>query len=850
MRKTFIFILALFAVASVARAEINFPEPVAWIDFSEETSLNTTLQETENSGAEAFTESIVFEGVTCRKIPRNKFMYLKFDREAIPDTENNILISVTYYDNNGNDFWFNYNSPTNDYHGADFKKGNSKGWATTIITLTNAQLNGKMGGNDIRLGHNGGDNYVKEIKVAIGSFNPDDEPVPAQINRPENQFTGRSFAGYQIWHQAGPNAADWVHWSYGHVPGPGFHLYRGVDVSSYPDVSEYEDDVLYDTRLGALGNGREAGLYNSQDAAIIDKQMKWLEDVDFDGVAVQRFVGGIGKSLTISEKSHLSNVKNACEATGRLFYICYDLNGSDATIVERMKKDWVYEIEQIRGLTSSPNYATVEGKPVVEIWGIGMDMATAQQNLDMINFLKERGCYVIGGTPRDWRTSPKAGYADVFKALNCVSPWTIGAYSNVSGANSYRSGFMNGDKTYCDQNGIDYLPVVFAGSANWLNDSGSFSQTFRLGGELFWAQIKNAKEIGVTSVYYAMLDEFEESTNLIKGAVDYFDLPVNQYFETFSRDGIWVSSDYYLRLSAHASKVLRGEEEFTTEIPVPYSEGPIFYRNSFESRLSTINKNGGSKGNGQKADYERVLPLDPCFYKASQKIKTNIANASCAIKETEFANSGNYSALFAGEPTSDETATYSYKFAEVKISVKKGMRISYWKYIQNELDLYTAIDFAFKSGENTVTRIIATDDDKINLVGKWVKITRAIDSEDFIGKVITELRFTYNHPATSGSFNTYFDDIIIYDGSGEPPFVGITQPFYQEDNTIVYPENGEIIIRTLSENASIAIYNISGQKIYQQKNNRFYTSVPVEKGIYIVVINDNGKIERKKVIVP
>lgn len=857
MRKIICLIFMLLCTISYSKAglNLNIPEPAAWIDFSEGTASFITISKTSNPGDHYYTEETTFMGVQCRRIPADKNMYFQINRSAVPSTARELLISITYYDDTDADVGFQYNSVTQEFASANFKKTGSQTWATTVISLTDAELNSKMfGSDDLRLGQYNGDNYIKEVKIAIGKLDPENQPVPAQQNLPENQFRGKSFAGYQIWHKAGIKASDWVHWSYGHVPSPGFQQYGGVNVMSYPDVSEYDDELLFETNLGPLGNGRNAGLYHAENAAIINKQMQWLKEVDFDGVAVQRFVGGIGKALTISEKSHLTNVKNACEATGRLFYICYDLNGSDETIVERMKKDWIYEIEQIRSLTSSPNYATVEGKPVVEIWGIGMDMATVEQNADMIAFLQSRGCYVIGGVSRGWRTDPR-GYENVFKQLDCISPWTIGVYGDSNGADNYKTEYMTGDKNYCDANSMDYLPVVFAGSGNWLNDNMQFSQTFRRGGEFFWSQIKNAKSLGLTSVYYAMLDEFEESTNLIKGAVDYFDLPIYQFFETFSRDGIWVSSDFYLRLAAHAAKVLRGEEVLTDNVSIPYSEGPIYYRNSFESRLSTINKNGGSKGQGQAPDYEIVLPLDPCFYKDKQITKTNVNNASCKIVENEQAKSGFYSVLFSGDPVSDQTAVYSYQLAEVKIPVKEGMIFSFWKNTADELGKYVSLDLEFASGKILSMLTGYTDNNGIPVSPASGRGT--VTSPDFerfhclfgkgelIGDVVTGIRITYDHPASSGSFSAYFDDIVFAGDESVLSIPAISTGNYSD----IYAYNNEIIVREINNKTDISVYNVSGQLIYKEITTGPQVSIPVKKGIYIVIVKEGVKIRRNKVMV-
>ena len=763
-------------------------------------------------------------------------MYLKIDKNKIPSSEAQIMINVTYYGNNTNSLWFNYNSTSNNYAGADFTKLKTDGWVTTLIMLTDANLKGAMnGGSDIRMGHNGGANYIKEVTVAIGALNPDAEPIPAKPNNPASEFKGKSFAGYQIWHEAGPNNSDWVHWSYGHRPGPGFHLYNGVDVSSYPDVSEFDESLLFQTNLGNLGNGNPAKLYNAKDAAIINKHMEWLQQVDFDGVAVQRFVGGIGKTVTSTDKSHLTYVKNACEATGRLFYICYDFNGADASIVQCMKMDWVYEIEQIRALTSSPNYATVNGKPVVELWGTGMDMVSPTRAMDIIQFLQSRGCYVIGGTPRDWR-NPGA-YADVYKQLDCISPWTIGVYGNVNGANDYYNNTMIPDKAYCDQYGMDYLPVVFAGSANWLTDNLTLYQNFRLGGELFWAQVKNAESLGLTSVYYAMLDEFEESTNLIKGAVDYFDIPVNQYFETFSRDGIWVSSDYYLRLSAYAAKMLRGEKPSTATIPIPYSEGPIYFRNSFESMLSTINKNGSGKGQGQQPDYSIMLPVDPCFYRNSTVTTTNGVGQCVIVEDAIGRKSGDYAVRFSVD---GNNATYIYKTNETKIVVKENMKLSYYKYPVNELGRYAGVDLLFNDGtklSDYQNHLQANGN-----IGVLDKEEVAISVQGTIGKTITAILMSYS-TTLNGYAETYFDDIIIEDGS---PTTNINSK--TKGTTNVYASDGKIIIES-QEKPQVSVYTISGQLVFQQKMTSDILSQQLNKGIYILTIENNRTIERTKIVV-
>jgi len=759
-------------VEPVDKPEKEKPVSVAWIDFSDNTAQHITFSKTDDPGQGFYTEAVTYENTPCRKIGDGKFLYLQVERTAVPSTERELIIAITYFDDSNGQVAFDYNAVGNDngaaFRNAGFSKNGSKSWVTSHINLTDAELSGKMfGSDDLRIG---GLNYIKKIEIFKGSLDPGSEPIPARQNLQENQFKGKSFAGYQIWHHAGPSPSDWSHWSYGNVPAPGYHQHNGVNVCSYPDVSEYEDYLLFDTNLGNLGDGRKAGLYHSKDRAVIQKQMGWLRDAGVDGVAIQRFVGGIGRTTSANGVPHLVYAKEACENTQRLFYICYDLNGADNSIVERIKSDWVYEIEQASALTSSRWYATVGGRPVVEVWGVGHNMATADQCKGIIAFLQSRGCYVIGGTPRDWRDNPANGFAGVFENLDCISPWTVGVYSDISGAENYLNSYMMADMAYCRNRNIDYLPVVFPGSGNWLNDSMQFSQTFRQGGKFLWAQVLNAKSLGANAVYYAMLDEFEESTNLIKGAVDYFDIPVDQYFETFSRDGIWVSSDYYLRLAAYAAKMLRGEMPVTDEIPVPYSEGPIYYRNSFESKLSTLNKNGSSKPAGEAPDYKIVLPVDPCFYKDKQWETENVNDAVCQIVKTETAHNGQYAVHFSGNSSSSQSK-YSYQIAEVKIPVKAGMKFSFWKYTGNEAGKYTSVDLLFKSGKRLSKLNGYTDqqgrpmkpESGAGVLGDWGQTVCTIGTGDLVGDEVTGILLSYHQSHSADAYEVYFDDIIFED---------------------------------------------------------------------------------------
>jgi hypothetical protein len=736
---------------------------VASYDFTNNTGNKMSFVNSGNQGDEAYSEQANIGGVNCRKIPAGKFLYVNVDASAVSVNDRNVLIDVTYYDGDSNTIWFNYNGTSGDYAGADFSKSGGGGWTTSTIVLTDAQFNNKMrDGTEIRMGHNGSDNYIRSITVSLGTLNPDNEPIPANPTNGsvDNNFKNKSFAGYQVWHRAGNNPGDWVHWSYGKLPAPGLQV--NVNVCSYPDTSEYPDDYLYPTNLGNLGDGRPAKLYGANDARVINKQFDWLQTAGLDGVAIQRFVGGIGKSLTKSDTDYHVTIKNNCERTGRLFYICYDLNGAGDDILDRFKMDWVYQIEQNLALTSSPNYARVNGKPVVEIWGIGYNFGIDQNKMQqIINFFHSRGCYLIGGTPRGWRNDAVYNQS-FFYNLDCISPWTVGVYSDRNGANGYYNNEMKADYTACQNNNTDYLPVCFAGSGIWVNGSNQLSEVDREGGKLLWTQIRNAKALGCNAVYFAMLDEFEENTNLINSARDYFDIPTSEYFETLAKNGIWTSSDYYLRLAATASKLLRGQIANTEDIPIAYSEGPLYFRNSFESRTSTFRREGTATA---------TLKLDPCFYNAGQVRNENMGSGNASIikfsDENLAVKTGDYAVKVTGNAGGTSNHKYLYRTNETKIKVNNGMKLSFDRYATNDNGKYVSVDLIFSDGtimSDILTNNKATGNGNTNT---WQNVEYTIGSGSTVGKTITGIGVAYES-TRDGAFTAYIDNVKIEDGEAAP----------------------------------------------------------------------------------
>jgi hypothetical protein len=141
-----------------------------------------------------------------------------------------------------------------------------------------------------------------------------------------------------------------------------------------------------------------------------------------------------------------------------------------------------------------------------------------------------------------------------------ISPWLVGRYSNTSGVNNWATTKGVPDKTWCNNNGKEYLPVMFPGFS-WHNlNGGPLNQIPRVGGQFLWDQVyADLVTIDANMVYVAMFDEVDEGTAIFKvsnnpprpGGVD--------MFVTYNMDGYTLPSDEYLWLTGQVGRALRGE---------------------------------------------------------------------------------------------------------------------------------------------------------------------------------------------------------------------------------------------------------------------------------------------------
>jgi hypothetical protein len=483
-----------------------------------------------------------------------------------------------------------------------------------------------------------------------------------------------------------------------------------------------------------------------------------------DGVAFQRFIWEVlvDPRFKANRDTDEVHVRAAAEKYQRMFYLVYDLSGlgnvpaaSDQVRFDSVKGDWQNNMLANLHITSSPMYAKQGGKPVVQIWGIGYNhiIGTAGQQLDLINWFKAQGCYVIIGVPTDWRTGTGAsqpGWINTYKAGNMISPWAVGAYSDQASTDNYKKNYLTADLSYCNTNGIAYQPVIFPGFS-WSNWSGGTqNQIPRNKGNFLWRQAYNLRLLNIKTAEIAMMDEYDEGTAILPMADGYNMIPTNQYFVTTSADGTYLSSDFYLRLAYKVTRQINQLDAVNAIMPIQYSDGPIYFRTSNEAKYDA----------------------QPTWISTTD-LKTNVTaygssfgNPACTVVASN-PHTGLYSLKITGRDRSASTSYAYFRVWDVNIPISSNTQLSFWNYPQNDLGRYVSVDLIMTDG-TTLRDSHAVDANGLSMhpaagrgtINTWTKTSCNIGTW-LNGKTIDRILVAYDHAAATGDFSSYIDDISI-----------------------------------------------------------------------------------------
>jgi len=597
----------------------------------------------------------------------------------------------------------------------------------------------------------------------------------AQAPIDPTSIVGKVVCGYQGWFTCtgdGSPINQWTHWSPTNPPQAGIapNPNPNLTFDAYPDVSIYNPASLYQTNFASLGGGAPSQLFSDYHLDVTDKQFSLMQANGIDGVAFQRFIWEVlvDPRFKANRDTDEVHVRACAEKYQRLFYLVYDLTGlgnvpatNDQVRLDSVKGDWKNNMLGKLHMTSSPMYATQGGKPVVQIWGIGYNPSTgtsAQQD-SLITWFKQQGCYVIIGVPIDWRKGGGACVAG-FDSVQCsvanmISPWAVGAYSDTTSANTYKTNYLTSDLAYCKRMGIDYQPVIFPGFSwsNW--NSGVQNQIPRNSGLFLWHEAENLRALNIKTAEIAMMDEYDEGTAILPMADSYYLIPTNQYFVTTSADGTYLSSDFYIRLAAKVTRQINQLDVASTTVTVPFSLGPMYFRTGLEAK------------------YDAQPNWHSTVDTALVNIKQYGLTTGTPTCDTVSANPhiGKYALKIMGHDNSAVTSTVYFKVFSVNIPVTGTTEMSFWTYPLNLLGRYISVDLDLTDGTH-LRSTAAVDYMGVSMkpstgrgtVNTWTKTTCAIGLW-LNGKTISKITVGYDNNASTGDFSGYVDDIAVYDQS-------------------------------------------------------------------------------------
>jgi len=392
--------------------------------------------------------------------------------------------------------------------------------------------------------------------------------------QPPAGLAHRLIVGYQGWFGC-PEDFDsntsWRHW-FANGPRP-----DSLTVDVLPSVRELMPEDLCDTGMPRRDGHGTVKLYSAQNPSVVAKHFAWMREHGIDGAAAQRFIQPVSADPRKKRRSDrvLRNVQEAAEASGRVFFVVYDVSGaSPDTVTDDIRADWRYLVKELR-LTESPAYLRDGGKPVLELWGFGVaDRPGAPASVAaLIADLKSgadglTGATVVGGVPAHWRTldgDSRSGseWAAVYRRYDVISPWTVGRFSDERGADQFVQARVVADIAETRRLGLRYMPVVFPGFSwsNLMRSRGRSAEAVlnripRHCGQFLWRQVSDLLPLHVDALYVAMFDEADEGTAIFPAVTRADGLPAGASMVYLNQDGCSLPDDWYLRVVGAAAGFL------------------------------------------------------------------------------------------------------------------------------------------------------------------------------------------------------------------------------------------------------------------------------------------------------
>jgi hypothetical protein len=395
---------------------------------------------------------------------------------------------------------------------------------------------------------------------------------PTRADVDATTLDGKVLCGYQGWFNT---PGDGTNFGFSHWGENLDRLGGGrFTVDMWPDVSEYDPADLAAVPDVKMPDGSPARLYSAFRPGPVLLHCKWMRQYGIDGVFLSRFIGETADPARARHvNTVLANVREGCHREGRVWALMLDLSmAPKRATVSLVENDWKFLCDAVQAPQDS-RYVHQHGKPVVLLWGLGfIDRPwNPQQAQELIEFFKfdpkYGGVFLIGGVDPHWRTltggsRPDPAWAKVYRGFDAISPWDAGRYHDDSTMDQVRHAVWEPDLAELQTRGIGYIPTAFPGFSwdNLRQLRPGTTQIPRRRGQFYWRQFAIFRSLGIRSVFVGMFDEVNEGTAIYKVANQ---VPLGQYFVT--NEGL--PTDWYLRLTAAAAAMIRGDAPLSRTIP-------------------------------------------------------------------------------------------------------------------------------------------------------------------------------------------------------------------------------------------------------------------------------------------
>lgn len=418
---------------------------------------------------------------------------------------------------------------------------------------------------------------ILSVSLAVGASAADEEPWLGPYDGPTRSdvdaatLDGKVLCGYQGWFNTPGDGTDFgfTHWGQRLEQPERAHF----TIDLWPDVSEYDPADLHDVPGLNMPDGSSARLYSAFRKGPVLLHTKWMRQYGIDGVFVSRFVGEASNPHRARHvNTVLASIREGCHREGRVWAMMLDLSMGRRANTKMVKDDWKFLCDQVK-VREDSRYLHHQGKPVVLLWGLGFKDRpwTPEQGRELVEFFKNDpeygGVYLIGGIDPLWRTlrgesRTDPAWAEVYRSFDAVSPWDAGRYRDDASMDHIREQVWEGDLAELKRLGKGYMPTAFPGFCwdNMRRREPGTTMIPRRKGEFYWRQFAIFRELGVRTVFVGMFDEVDEGTAIYKVSNE---IPEGKYFATY--EGL--PSDYYLKLTGAATKMIRGDAPLSEAIP-------------------------------------------------------------------------------------------------------------------------------------------------------------------------------------------------------------------------------------------------------------------------------------------